>query len=128
MADKDIFTVMSLLSKNSDKNFVQRVMSPDKYPKLYDNPGGETGEPSSHSMAADSDEHGNWFAYPTVVQGPDGELVRLGTPENPGPRNNPSEAWQFAHEQDELIRFEKDKDTAIWFSSDDGYKRIWGEK
>ena len=115
MAERDIFTVMSLLSRNAEKNFVQRIMSPDDYPKLYDNPGGEMGDPSTHSMAADVDKNGNWFVYPTVVQDPMGGLQRLS-------RQN---AWQFAQQHDERIPFGKDKDSAIWFSSDEGYKQIW---
>jgi hypothetical protein len=132
MPDKvpqDIFSVMSILSRNSDKNFVQRIMNREDAPKsLYDNEGGEAGPASSHSMAADMDAEGNWYVYPTVIQGPDGELRRLGSQERPGERNDPNEAWQFAHEYGEVIPFGKDKDAAIWFSSDDGYKRIWEDK
>lgn len=116
--NRDIFSVMSILSENSDKNFVQRIMNHAKAPRLYDNAGGELGSPSTHSMAADVDQDGNWFVYPTVVQRPDGNLQRLS-------RN---EAWQFAGETGERIAFGKNKDRAVWFSRPEGYKQIWGNQ
>ena len=120
MAEKNIFDVMSILSRNADKNFVQRVMFPEQAPSItnYDNAGRVTGH-STHSMAADVDDVGNWFVYPTVVQQSDGSLKRLQQT-----RDNP-EAFKHAAQTGERIPFGKDKDSAIWFSSDDGYKQIW---
>ena len=34
--------IMQVLDEHADKNFVQRIMSPDSIKPLYDNPGGET--------------------------------------------------------------------------------------
>ena len=122
---RDIFTVMSVLDAHADKNFVQRIMNPQDSPKLFDNPGGEMGKASTHSMAWGEDAQGNVFVYPTVVQKPDGGLQRLGTKERPGPRNDPWEAQRHAQQTGELIKFGKDREAAAWFSSDDGYKQIW---
>jgi hypothetical protein len=125
--EQELTEIMGILDQHSDKNFVQRIISPADYPKLYDNPGGEAGEPSTHSMAWGEDAQGNAFVYPTVVQGPNGNLQRLGTRERPGPQNDPWEAQRHAQETGELIKFGQDKETAAWFASDKGYKQIWDQ-
>jgi hypothetical protein len=118
-SSRDIFAVMSLLSANADKNFVQRIMSPEGFPKLYDNPGGEMGEASTHSMAWGEDAAGNAYVYPTIIQKADGELHRF---------KDKRAAERYALDNDEVIHFGQDKDAAAWFSSDDGYKQIWNNQ
>ena len=115
---QDVLSVMSILGANADKNFVQRIMSPQRYPVLpnYD-PAGRIVSHSSHSMAADIDpKDGNWYVYPTVVQQEDGTLRRLPQPA----------AFEYARKTGERINFgPQDKEGALWFSSDQGYKQIW---
>jgi hypothetical protein len=110
---EDILDILSVLSSNSDKNFVKRIMKPDDYPKLYDNPGGYLGKASTHSMAWGEDEHGNAYVYPTVIQNSEGELQRL----------SDEEAWKHAVITNERISFGKDKEKASRFSKN--YKKVW---
>ena len=62
--------VPSILEKNADKNFVKRILEPDKYPKLSRGKDAEGNEVhSTHSMAWSSNEEGTkHYVYPTVVQ------------------------------------------------------------
>ena len=53
--------------------FVDRVKNPDKYPTI-DN---EDGSVSTHRMAAEVDENGNWYVFPTIVQMPNGGLYQF---------------------------------------------------
>ena len=117
---RDIFTVMSVLSANAEKNFVQRIMSPDTSPPpIYDGPKGQAGKGSTHSMAWSEDAQGNAYVYPTVIQRADGELHRF---------QDPRAAEKYAIDNNELIHFGQDKKLAYWFSSDDGYKQIWNNR
>jgi hypothetical protein len=50
--------------------FIDRINNPDKYP-FIDNLDGTI---STHKMAAEVDENGNWYVFPTIVQLPNGEL------------------------------------------------------
>ena len=111
-----LFELMNTLMQHKDKNFVQRILKPADYPKLYDNPGGLLGQPSTHSMAADSDGKGNFYVYPTVVQNEKGELVRL-------PQQ---QAFDYALKTGQHIPFGQNKDGAIWFSKN--YKNVWSKQ
>jgi len=106
-------TLLDIMEKHQDFNFVKRIMYPEVYTKLFDNEGGLMGEPSTHSMAWGTDDKGEAFAYPTVVQTPEGPLKRLGE----------KEAWQHAKDTGERISFGQDKAQADWFSKE--YKTLW---
>jgi hypothetical protein len=112
--EQELTEIMGILDQHADKNFVQRIMTPEDYPKLYDNPGGETGQPSTHSMAWGEDAQGNAYVYPTVVQKPDGNLHRF---------SSQQEAEAYAIERNEFIPFGSDKEKADWFSKN--YKQVW---
>jgi len=113
--NKTLFGVLNTLGQNSDKNFVQRIIQPDSFPKLFDNPGGILGAPSTHSMTWGTDEQGNAFVYPTVVQ--EGDKLR---------RLNADEAWKHAVDNNERIPFQQDHEQADWFSKN--YKQVWNIK
>jgi hypothetical protein len=53
--------------------FIDRINNPDKYPFITN----EDGSFSTHRMAAEVDEDGNWFVFPTIVQLPTGELKQF---------------------------------------------------
>lgn len=61
-----------LLRRNQNVPFVKRIADPTKVSPLDRG----NGEYSTHSMAADVDEDGQWYVYPTVVE-IDGVLVDL---------------------------------------------------
>tara|TARA_R110000796_G_scaffold9078_3_gene31199 strand:- start:2719 stop:3117 length:399 start_codon:yes stop_codon:yes gene_type:complete len=50
--------------------FVDRIENPDKYPYISN----EDGSISTHRMAAEVDEKGQWLVFPTIVQKDDGSL------------------------------------------------------
>ena len=62
---------------NKNLNFVQRGLTPDNYPKLKD----AEGRDITHRLAAEKDEDGRWWVFPTVIQDPQtGELKDLNPP------------------------------------------------
>lgn len=57
-------------TKKTSPEFLNRINNPSKYPVITN----EDGSVSTHRMAAEMDENGNWFVFPTIVQFPDGTL------------------------------------------------------
>lgn len=53
--------------------FIDRINNPDKYPVIWN----DDGSYSTHRMAAEVDENGNWYVFPTIVQLPSGELYQF---------------------------------------------------
>ena len=56
-----------------EPEFIDRINNPDKYPVLWN----DDGSYSTHQMAAEVDENGNWFVFPTIVRLPTGELYQF---------------------------------------------------
>jgi len=56
--------------------FIDRINNPDKYPGIKN----KDGSVSTHRMAAEMDEEGNWFAFPTIVMMPNGKLHEFKDP------------------------------------------------
>ena len=54
----------------SGPEFIDRINNPEKYPFVTN----KDNSISTHKMAADQDEDGNWYAYPMIVRLPSGEL------------------------------------------------------
>ena len=94
---------MAILDANKDKEFVRRILDPKLNPKSIKNPDGSM---STHSMAAEVDEEGNWFVFPTVVN-EGGTFRRI---------EDAQEARKYNQERGEVIPFGKNKDGAIKFS------------
>lgn len=90
-------------------NFEQRILNPNSYPKIQNG----DGTFSTHRMAWGGDE-GNYMAYPTIVQQPDGQLQRL------------DDKAALAHAQDnkEFRHFSKAEDAQAY--AEGGYKKFWG--
>ena len=103
--------VRTKLRGYKDKNFVKRILKPEKYPKLsgIDEEGREYEK--THFMTVSSDEK-RYYMYPKVVQQPNGELTEL----------DDKEAYKYARENKEFIPF-RNKDKAVEFSK--YYKKIW---
>lgn len=108
----------------ADKNFMQRVYYADNYrglvtPAEWDGPYdyGEGLEVNSHLMSWDSAEDG-YYVYPTVVQlDPNSPtLTKL----------NPDEAYEYARQTGEFVRFDTPEEAAT-FAEDpvNGYKQYW---
>jgi len=56
-----------------EPEFVDRINNPEKYPFIRN----KDGSISTHRMAAEVDEKGNWYAFPTIVMLPSGELYQF---------------------------------------------------
>jgi hypothetical protein len=93
--------VDSTLQANQNLNWVDRYVHPNNYPKIY-NPDGSY---STHLMASSDN-----FAYPTIIQGSDGKLIKL----------SPQDAYNYAMKTGTFIKF-KNEDDAMRFA-DNGYK------
>ncbi len=92
----------AVTDKYQNLNFVQRALYPSNYP-VIENPDGSV---STHLLAAEKDEDGNWFVFPTIIQDKDGSLVKL-----------PLRVAQgYAMRTGEVIPFGTDKEGAIAYS------------
>lgn len=56
--------------ESKSPEFIDRINNPEKYPYIEN----KDGSISTHRMAAEVDEKGNWFVFPTIVMLPSGEL------------------------------------------------------
>lgn len=98
-----------LVPDDTKLNFEQRILYPSRYPQL-DNGDGSY---STHSMAWGGGD-GRFYAYPTVVQAPNGKLVRL-----------PDQAAYInAMETGEYRTFSTPEDAERYAGG--GYKDSWG--
>jgi hypothetical protein len=102
--------VLGILQDNKQKNFVKRILKPDKYPNIQN----DDGSVSSHRMEY-AEVDGMYIVYPTIIQEKrKGELRELQS----------DSAIDYALETGEFIEFDSEEDAA-WFSGDNGYKSIW---
>lgn len=98
---------IEIVNSFDNLNFVQRIKDPNR--AVIQNPDGSV---STHRMAAEVDENGNWFAFPTIVEQPNGELKEFDTNQ---------EAMDFALRTGENIPFGRNKAKALDFARG-GYK------
>lgn len=97
----------NIMDQHSNLNFVQRARDPNA--PVIENADGTT---STHKMAAEIDEEGNWYAFPTIIQQPDGSLYEF--PDN-------RVAMDHALTSGENIPFGRDGGAAQEFAAG-GYK------
>jgi hypothetical protein len=100
--------IARILSENSGKNFIQRVINRGSFPAIKN----KDGTISTHRMAWADMPDGGYAVYPTIFQESDGKLK-----EYPG-----EEAYAEALKRGEYIKFET-PDEADWFSKN--YKNLW---
>lgn len=96
-----------LLDQYKNLNFVQRARNPEDT-KIYT----PQGNPQTHRMAAEVDENGNWYAFPTIVRKQDGTMHVF---------DDNFQAMDYALKTGEFIPFQKDKNKALDFA-ENGYK------
>lgn len=90
-----------------EPEFVDRINNPEKYPFIRN----KDGSISTHRMAAEVDEKGNWYAFPTIVMLPSGELYQF---------EDNNQAMNYALRTGNFLPM-KDKDEAIKYA-EGGYK------
>ena len=102
----DIKKIQEVLDANKDRNFVQRILEPKKYPYMLL----PSGEKATHLMSwAEAD--GKYYVYPNIHF--DGrKLTDYG----------PKQGFDRAMETGEFIEF-KSPQEADWFSQN--YKKVW---
>jgi hypothetical protein len=105
-------SIMNILAKHSDKNFVQRILYPKDFPTL--GLGGQ--DWGTHLMSYSTDDNGKAFLYPSIIQDPDSKELRL---------LKGREALHYAIKTGEYIPFDSAKD-AEWFGNN--YKLGWDQK
>ena len=97
----DLRDIAEALRSNQDKPFVRRILDPGSAP----DPLMKDGFKDTHRMAAEVDEDGQWYAFPTVIE-QDGQLVRY---------EDAYEALRANKKTGNLIPFDS-KEQAIKFS------------
>jgi len=105
--DPDTLKVRGLLENNADKNFVHRILEPNKYPSI-DNGDGTR---SSHLMSW-GEQDGRYIAYPNITQESDGQLLQ----------RDGSDAFRHAIKSGEYLEFDSGEE-ADWFTKN--YKKVW---
>ena len=88
--------------------FEDRAKNPEKYPYIKN----ADGSISTHRMAAEVDEHGNWYAFPTIVMRPDGQLHQF---------DENFQAMKHNMATGNIKKFGKDKKAALEYA-EGGYK------
>ena len=93
---------LKILQENKDKPFVKRVLKPDnKYVEVE-------GMKATHLMAAEIDENGNAWAFPTLVKDENGELIKF---------DDSFEAMEYNKKKGNAIQFKSIED-AVKFTQD----------
>jgi len=108
IAQTELDSIVEILSKNQDKNFIQRILKPDNFPTIPLS----KGKVGTHLMA-DSEIDGMYIAYPTIVF-IDGKLKHLSN----------DEAIDYAINSGEFVEFPTDT-AAAWFAKN--YKKYWND-
>lgn len=100
------------LLRNGEPEYLDRARNPRKYPyiKNFDLEGNLVSV-STHLMAAEVDDKGNWYVFPTIVQLEDGTLKKF---------EDPYEAMDFNIQRGNFKMF-KNKEKALKYA-EGGYK------
>lgn len=104
----DINEIYKILDANRHLNFVQRIFSPENYPRLA-RPDLDNNAYSTHLMSYADTESGS-IVYPEIIQDKEGKLIRL----------QPNDAMNYAVKNKQFIHFD-DPSKAASFSTD--YKK-----
>lgn len=103
--------LLSIVNQNRDKNFIQRMLTPDTSPVLQDYAG--PGTVGTHLISSAGIDGRN-ILYPEIVQRPgSNNLERLSR----------QDALRYALQSGEHIAFDSPEE-AEWFGQN--YKRLWG--
>jgi hypothetical protein len=95
-------------NQQTQPEFIKRIMNPQDYPVLWNNDGSF----STHEMAVEVDDQGNWFTFPTIVMLPSGELYRF---------EDPYQALEYNQRTGNFLQFDS-KDKALKYA-EGGYKK-----
>ena len=105
VSDPEFQRLMQILKQNSDKTFVQRILRPDDFPKIY-----YEGGQATHRMSWGETE-GKYVVFPTILW--DGNNLK----------DYGDKAWDEVMKSGNYIEFDS-ADEADWFSK--SYKGAWG--
>lgn len=106
--NKSFSKVFEMLQANQEKDFVKRILEPEKADAIVN----EDGSFSTHLMAT-GEADGVHYVFPTVIKDELGTLQKY----------EPKEAFNVAIKQGEAIGFKTAKE-AEWFERN--WKVVWG--
>lgn len=95
--------IIKILVENRNKEFVSRIIGTGDRPAPLQNADGSI---STHLMAAEKDDKGDWMVFPTIVHS-GGGLNKMAL----------KDAMRHAKKTGEYIPFGKDGDSAVEFSA-----------
>ena len=115
MPDIWLNKVYSILAANEDKDFVTRILEPEKAPSIKN----DDGTYSSHKMAVEvgnalGEKNDKWYVFPTIIRQDDGSLKDFAKWQK---------AWPEAKKRGDYIEFDSFSE-ADWFEKN--WKRMWG--
>ena len=102
----DVQKIQQILNENKDKDFVKRIIEPDKYPVMNNADGSYSTHLMSWATVGDTP-----IVYPTIIH-QDGKLKKL----------SQDQAVKHALQTGEFISFSSAKE-ADWFGKN--YKKVW---
>lgn len=91
------------MPKPKQPEFIDRINNPEKYPYIEN----EDGSVSTHQMAAEVDDKGNWVVFPTIVMLPTGELYKFKTNEEAKLFNMRTGNYLLMNNKQEAIKYAK---------------------
>lgn len=100
-----------ITERNKDKNFVQRALNPSDYPVIVNEDDSET----THLMQYSTDDEGNAYVSPTVIQNELGLLSKL----------TPREAMKYGRQSGEEIKI-PDVQLAEYYTENGLIKHAYG--
>lgn len=105
--------LIDTLQKNKDVPFVKRILNTNYEPLDMGTDDEGRSMEATHLMSY-SEADGEFFVYPEVIMGRNGQLKEL----------SPEKAWQSAQNTGNYIVFKKESE-AKWFSKN--YKKVWND-
>jgi hypothetical protein len=103
--EEEMAFLLTVINKHRDRDFVQRLVTPDSSPILELG----NGQIGTHMMASSDN-----IVYPNIVRMPGQNNLKL---------LSPDDAYRYARESGEFIPFET-PEQAEWFGKN--YKKIYG--
>jgi hypothetical protein len=107
VTDWEYERLMELMQANNSKSFVQRILTPGKYPTLDQGDGSHATHRMAWTQAGDK-----YYVYPTVLLEKNGKLKDYG-----------DAAWDAVRSTGNYMEF-NDPEEASWFAQK--YKGAWG--
>ena len=94
--------------EQASPEFIDRILNPEKYPFITN----ADNSISTHKMAAEVDDEGNWYVFPTIALLPTGELYEF---------KDPNQAMDYSITTGNFLPMPNQKEAIAYASG--GYKK-----